>query len=228
MPFDYIGAAMAAAGALGLGGETEQERAQAEYYRQAAALDKLRAGGLSDYLDLARVYDPAADDQKAIDYAGNVAADKLGKSLSSLNQTFRNAGGSPGGDTAFRVDAQGAANRVADPLKLWAAQMASTQTQRKLAALNGAVNSGGDIADNYLKLAQSQQTDPGGALAILSGGLQRMYSGATSKAPMATPAAAMASNAEPQGSGMGFESFTGAGTMASGYDRRSPNGPERY
>jgi hypothetical protein len=177
MPFDWLGAAQVGIGALGLFGQNEAQKQQAEYMRSAARFNDLRSGLFGDAAQIARNYDPAKEDRYAIDMAGDVAADKLGKSLKSLNQDFAVAGGSPTGDTAFRVRAQGAANRVADPLKIYAAQLASTETQRKAGMLGSVLGMGGDIADNYLKMASAYETNPQGAMSMMGAGFASMLGG---------------------------------------------------
>ena len=180
-PTTALGIGQLALGGAGLFGASSAQRAQSKYMKEAAKALKVKTQGQREALAIARDYDPMAETQKAVDYAGDLAADRLGKSLADTNQRFRTAGGSPSGDTAFRVQAQGAANRVADPLRSFAAERAAQATQMRLNALTQALGAGGNVADSYLSLANASQPDFSGAIQAFSsafGNLTRKAPGA--------------------------------------------------
>jgi hypothetical protein len=121
-------------------------------------------------LTIAEHYDPGRENQAAIDYATNNAQYNLGQSLAELNRSY---GAAAGNDSLFRVRAQGAVNRVADPLKQYAAELKRRETTDKLAALSQAVGSGGDLAGDYLNIADRQAPDYSGPAQLLSAGLSQ-------------------------------------------------------
>jgi len=178
-------AAQIAGGLLGAAGQAGAARDQRRYMQSAARINNLRAGALSDSIDRARNYDPRSEDMAAADYATATAGDRLSKNLASLNQTF---GAAAGNDTLFRVRAQGAVNRVADPLKEWLATQRSTETARKVDMLGSAIGQGGDLAQNYVAQAQQSTPDYSGAAALLNSGLSGLSGLANRNAanPMAT------------------------------------------
>lgn len=163
-----------ATGLMGLGGSGRASRAQEAAMREAARVNGLRANGLERLLRLAGQYDPATEDQAGLDYAGRLTEDTLNRSLKGINQEFRNAGGNPTGDTLFRAKVQGTTDRVADPLRAKAADLATTRTARKAQMLSGALGSGGDIAGSYLQQSQMYESDPTAAMALLAGGIESL------------------------------------------------------
>jgi hypothetical protein len=128
-------------------------------------------------LNIAERYDPARENQSAIDYATNNAQFNLGNSLGELNRTY---GAAAGNDSLFRVRAQGAVNRVADPLKQYAAELKRRETTDKLAALSQAVGNGSDLAGDYMSIADRQAPDYSGPAQLLSAGLSQ-FTGVGSK-----------------------------------------------
>jgi len=175
--FDYLGAAQVGMGLLGLGGASEAEREQARSIRAARKLTEARTRGVNAGLNIAERYDPARENQSAIDYATNNAQFNLGNSLGELNRTY---GAAAGNDSLFRVRAQGAVNRVADPLKQYAAELKRRETTDKLAALSQAVGNGSDLAGDYMSIADRQAPDYSGPAQLLSAGLSQ-FTGVGSK-----------------------------------------------
>lgn len=155
-------------GALGSG---RASGAQQTALRDAGRINSARANLLERYLALADRYDPATEDRAGIDYAGQVTEDTLKRGLTSLNKDFRDSGGNPYGDTLFKARVQGTTDRVADPLRMKAADLATNRTARKAQMLSGAIGSGGDIAGNYLQIAQANESDPTGALSLMASGI---------------------------------------------------------
>jgi len=168
--FDLLGAAQMGMGLLGLGGASEAEREQARSIRASRKLTEARTRGVNAGLNIAERYDPARENQSAIDYATENAKFNLGNSLGELNRTY---GAAAGNDSLFRVRAQGAVNRVADPLKQYAAELKRRETTDKLAALSQAVGNGSDLAGDYMSIADRQAPDYSGPAQLLSAGLSR-------------------------------------------------------
>lgn len=177
--FNYLGAAQTALGALGIGGASAADREQARSIRAARKLTEARTRGVNAGLNIAERYDPARENQAAIDYATNNAQFNLGNSLAELNRSY---GAAAGNDSLFRVRAQGAANRVADPLKQYAAELKRRETTDKLGALATAVGSGGDLAGDYLSIADRQAPDYSGPAQLLGAGLSQ-FTGVGAKKP---------------------------------------------
>jgi len=165
----WLAGAQIGMGLLGLGQQSAAQRAQQRYLESAARVNDMKFSGLSESLKRARAYDPRSEDAASANYATSAAGDALGKSLSSLNQQF---GAAAGNDSLFRVRAQGATNRIVDPLKEWLANQRSTETARKVGMIGSALGQGGDIAGNYMALASSSTPDFSGASQMLTSGLQ--------------------------------------------------------
>jgi hypothetical protein len=150
----------------------------------AARVNNLRASAMADSIGRARNYDPRAEDQAAADYATATAGDQLGKNLASLNQSF---GAAAGNDSLFRVRAQGAVNRIADPLKGWLANQRATETARKVDMLGSAIGQGGDLAQNYVAMAGVSQPDYSGPSQLLNAGLTGLINRPTAAAAPIAP-----------------------------------------
>ncbi len=147
---------------------------------------------------LAAGYDPAAETQRSVAAGSDAASRALSNALSGLNARYSALGGAPSGDTRFSVAAQGAADRVLDPLKTFAANRAASEFASKLNAMavaNGA--DPGSIAPQYMALAQSARTDPSGAVGSLAAGLRSLFAGASR---VSDPFGA---NSSPTGAGIG-------------------------
>lgn len=158
-------------GLLGAVGSARSSGAQQTALRDAGRITGARANLLERLLALADRYDPATEDRAGIDYAGQVTEDTLKRGLTSLNKDFRDSGGNPYGDTLFKARVQGTTDRIGDPLRMKAADLATSRTQRKAAMLSGALGSGGDIAGSYLQIADANQSDPTGSLGLLASGI---------------------------------------------------------
>lgn len=161
-------------GLAGLGGSKGSKR-QADSYRDAAAeLLQLRGVGQRAGLGAALSYDPAKEDEAALDFARKDAGRTFGNAYSSITSRFRRAGGDVGGDTRVGMQLAGAAGTAFDPLARLEATLGSTRTMRKIGALSQAVDSGGDVTGQYLGLADEadrQAGSVGDSLALISGGL---------------------------------------------------------
>lgn len=167
----WLGGLQAAEGLYGLfsGGNN-----QANGYYAAAARNLQQRLALSQELrKMADAYNPQADTQQSVDFASQVAGKSLTQALGNLNAGYEAAGGNPGGDTRFNVSAQGAADRIYDPLKTFAAQQASQNYARKMAAYQEAVAAdNGSIAGQYMQLGNTVRTDPSSSYGMLASGLR--------------------------------------------------------
>ena len=186
MAMPWLYGAQVGLGALGLLGQSGVSAEQRRYMASAAKVSDLRSHALTDSIGRARSYDPRAEDQAAADYATATAGDQLGKNLASLNQSF---GAAAGNDSLFRVRAQGAVNRIADPLKGWLANQRATETARKVDMLGSAIGQGGDLAQNYVAMAGVSQPDYSGPSQLLNAGLTGLFNKPTAPAVPIAPGA---------------------------------------
>ena len=161
-------------GLAGLGG-SKGSRRQADSYRDAAAeLLQLRGVGQRAGLGAALSYDPAREDEAAINAARKDSARTFGNAYGSITSRFRRAGGDVGGDTRVGMQLAGAAGTAFDPLAKLEATLGSTRTMRKIGALSQAVDTGGDVTGQYLGLADEADRNAGNvgdSLSLISGGL---------------------------------------------------------
>jgi hypothetical protein len=181
----WLGGLQAAEGLYGL---FNSGNSAANSYYQAAARDLEQRRALSMELQrMAQAYNPQADTQNAVDFAGQTAAHSLQQALGNLNAQYLGAGGNPGGDTRFNVSAQGATDRIYDPLKTFAAQQASQDYARKMAAYEAALGAdNGSIASQYMQLGNTVRTDPTSSYGMIASGLRGFLPGQTSLADPAT------------------------------------------
>lgn len=112
---------------------------------------------LNDYLsrqktiwDRANNYDPMKETRTAIQFGQESAGRALSNASMGLNQRFKNAGGSPTGDTNFSLNLQRSADDILNPLKMLAAERASNTFSLKQQAMSAAMGAPpGAIADAY-------------------------------------------------------------------------------
>lgn len=116
-------------------------------------------------------YDPRTEDKAAANYASGKVGRDIGNSLKGFNAEFRNAGGSPGGDSLFNVNVNNLVKSQVGPLAEWMANQASTVTMRKLQALGMASGMDQGLAGNYMNLSQGMQTDLGPAMGLIGGAI---------------------------------------------------------
>lgn len=115
-----------------------------------------------------------ADTANAVNYAAATTGDTLERSLRNLNAEYRAGGGQPGADSEFNVRAQGMTNRISDPLRAFAANMKANEFTRRMNAILAAAGAGGpagQIASNYMNMANSYNPNFGAGLDLLAGGL---------------------------------------------------------
>lgn len=172
---DWGSAFGAITGALGALGSNQKNRQAEEMMRMAKHFMETKGMGFDQAVFAAMNYDPLQEDAAGERYAMDSANRQLNGEMRRLNNIFKNGGGSPTGDTAFNVSAQGAADRVMDPLKLMMANNRSTATARKISALTQALGSGGNLAGDYMALASGSRSDPSGSLALLGSGLEGLF-----------------------------------------------------
>lgn len=158
----------------GLYGLFNSGNSAAQSYYSAAARDLQQRYALSRELqNMAQNYDPQADTQNSVDFASQTASKSLTQALSNLNAQYESAGGNPGGDTRFNVSAQGAADRVYDPLKTFAAEQSSQDYAKKMAAYEQALAAdNGSISSGYMQLGNTVRTDPTSSYGVLASGLR--------------------------------------------------------
>ncbi len=183
-----------ASGVAGLFGAGGASREQEGYYREAARGLRRKNAALDRMSREADAYDPAKEDQTAVDYASGVAGDTLRRGLRNLNADFVAGGGSPTGDTLFRTKESDLAARATDPLKAYAANAAGTRFQRRMGALAGVAEGGGDVIDSYLRMGDraGAGADPSGAIGLVAGALDPRPKGTSQRS--VNPASAGAAN----------------------------------
>lgn len=152
------------------GGRSGADRSRDEMLARQSELYRLLA-------DAAQGYDPAREDQAAIDEAARSASINAGNALKGLNAEFRNSGGNAGMDSLFNVKAQGITDRAYDPLRSLAAQLASTRTERRLGALAQAAGGGGSLVGQYMQAGQQDRANDttGSSIGLLSGALGSIF-----------------------------------------------------
>lgn len=116
---------------------------------ESTLAERLRLGRAG--MNRAENYNPAIEDQAAIDAAEKSAGRALGNSLTRARQGFA---GNPENDTRFQFLAQRTADDVLNPLQQWIADRRSTQWERKNTALRQAVADAdlGDVGRTYESL----------------------------------------------------------------------------
>lgn len=162
-----------------LGGKSARKSADKAAGR-AASLNKFLEGIARELYARGKAYDPSADTAASADYAKKQTADTLQKALGNLNAEFRAAGGSPTGDTEFRVRAQGLTNRVTDPLRAFLAEQKANEFWKKNQALMAAFGApNGQILQTYSNMANNSNGNAGmmGGLGLLSNGLSGLFKG---------------------------------------------------
>lgn len=197
MPTPLLVPALISAGAAvaGVASQSEAARKAANAQRDQLALqqkgldaaqeaNKPVTEALNEMLALARGYDPSKDTATSVDYAASKTADTLANVLRGLNASYRSGGGVPGLSTEFNVKAQGITDRVADPLREFAATQKANEFAKKMAALQ-MVNGGnpGNLAANFFAASQNSgnmasQYNPaamGYSLGALSDSLSRLF-----------------------------------------------------
>lgn len=114
------------------------------------------------------------DTSTAVNSAAQVTQNTLQKAMTNLDATYRSGGGQPTGDSEFKVLAQSRARRITDPLSLFAADMKANEFTRRMNAILAAAGAGGpagQIASNYMNMANSYNPNFGAGLDLLAGGL---------------------------------------------------------
>lgn len=160
-------------GGLGLlqANQSQQDAAnlQKQGLRKQGAVDDFRLGEMRKMGALADGYDPNRETAASIKQAGDVTQYTLANALRNMGSEYRSGGGVPGLSSEYMTNATSTANRVLDPLKAFAAEQASTATQRKAQLLSMASGAApGNVADTYFRAASSMpQTSPAGGFQAL-------------------------------------------------------------
>lgn len=133
-PGAIIGGLGALAGIFGGRRKSGYER------RQESLLDRQRQ--IADIImRLAQGYDPEAETESSVDYARNVARKTIADAIGMLNQRYRVAGGSPGGDTNFAIDMQRTIDDPLNSLARFSAERKAGEFARRLSAYQSALSS---------------------------------------------------------------------------------------
>lgn len=121
-----------------------------------------------ELLQMARNYDPRRETNAAVNYAQRASESTLRNAMRGVTADFRNAGGIVGGDTAFLHTQQRVADSVLNPLAQFAADRASTEFQRKMAAMQAAVSTAppGQVANVYQNLSGAGGKDLSSLIAM--------------------------------------------------------------
>lgn len=135
--------------------QQEQLDLQRQGLTAAEEANKPATESLAEMLRLAKEYNPAKDTDAAVSYASTKTLDTLQNALRGLNASYRAGSGVPGLGTEFNVRAQGLTDRVADPLREFAATQKANEFAKKMAALQ-MVNGGnaGNLAANFFAASQ--------------------------------------------------------------------------
>lgn len=175
-----------ALGAIGLMQNGQQ--AKKANALQNKAIDAGKYTGLAQKAayDIAQGYNPAKENQAAIDYANQSAGTQLQTNLKSLRSDFMLGGGQPTGDTLFNVKAQDRADRTLDPLRQFAAQLKSGETMQKLQAYAPAMGAPvGQLASNYFQAAQNAAPNWGPSINLFADAIKNIPG--RSSQPVTTP-----------------------------------------
>lgn len=167
----------AATGVLGLLQASNAQKQQGRYINSAIAAQQPQIAAQNQILQNAEAYDPAQQDKLAFSAANQNAGQTLSSQLGSMLGNFTQGGGQPAGDTAFNLASQGAANRVMDPLRMWAAQQVALEPQKKADALSAVFRApAGQISDTYFNAAKfaGGNADPSGSINALVNALSKM------------------------------------------------------
>ena len=151
---------------------TDQNRATNRALSTAEG-DSARKGEMYDILKkLADEYDPKKQTETSVNYASDVAGQTLEKALRGISTNY--SGANPGGDTAFHISGQRAANDALDPLKAFAANESAMEPMRKAEMYQRATNAPtGNLSDSYFRAASMMpRSNPAGSLNLLSQALQ--------------------------------------------------------
>lgn len=162
---DFLKLGMGLQGASDAGGTAGISRGALS---RAFSLNKERDAAARQALGLAQAYDPATEDQKAVDYAKETTGQAIGIGLRNMRSSY---GPDAEGDTNFRIDTNWNVDRLTRPAEQMAAELASTQTQRKVGMLSSAIVSGQPVAATYAALADTPAPDMSGAVQTMVEGL---------------------------------------------------------
>lgn len=162
-------------GAVGLVQSAKQQHSNNNLANKAIEAQQPQVDAQKELLGLAKGYNPQVEDAAALSGANQNASQQLKRSLGSLSGQFQQAGGSPTGDTAFNIGVQNTANRVMDPLRMFQAQLASTETSRKIDAFRPVLGAqAGGISNAYFNAASMNQPNYGPSLQMFSDALKKM------------------------------------------------------
>jgi hypothetical protein len=177
---EAVGAAM---GIIGLINQKKAQDDQNKLIKKGMKADEAIKGlqfeGLTELQNLARKYDPARETELAVQDAAKVTGDTLEKSLKNLVAEYSKFGGVPGLSSEWNVKTQGLTDRVTDPLRRFAAERKTGDTQRKMAAWTTATTAApGNFGDSYFKAASmSNVPSPMGSLQGILQGLMKFGGG---------------------------------------------------
>lgn len=153
-----------ASGLAGLFGGKKKSAAQRAMEKQAA----LQASLMEERARLAREYDPAKDDAAMLDQIDQGAARILANSQADLNQRFKVAGGSPTGDTNFKVAQRRSMDDILNEVARIKAERLGSQAARKMAALDGALAApSGQLMATYDRLNEMDRRDLTGTQQVI-------------------------------------------------------------
>lgn len=165
---------LGAAGTL-FGGRRRRRKSASELLAEDALRRQGQLGERASNLALA--YDPGVETAEAVRFAQDTAGTTIADAMRRLNQQFRAQGGSPTGDTQFRVNASRTVEDIANPLRQFAAERRAGEAMRRLQMLGiaaGSLQPG--QAMNVAQMQHSMRPNTSGAQTLLAGGLDRLLS----------------------------------------------------
>ena len=161
-------AAQLVSGLGGLFGRRSRRASEAETMQMENA--RLRNDMAKRLAEQALAFDPVQAADKQTEYARESTAKTLRDELISLNTDFRNAGGSPMGDTLFNVRGADITRRRADILKQISAEAIAQNEIRKVNMLNQAILATGSVDQGLEAIrASGQQASASGAQMLSTG-----------------------------------------------------------
>lgn len=175
-----MGAEVWVPGVLGAAGLMQAEKArkgQEKTSRKGLKIADRESAAKLDIMDLlkgiAEGYDPAKEDQAAVEHAQGVSEQSLRRSLGGLR--VANPAGS--GDSEFHVSAQRAVNDALDPLKAFTAERKSSETPRKAQLFQAVLGAPiGNLSESYFRGAATMpQANFGAPAQMLSQALQGLF-----------------------------------------------------
>ena len=180
-------------GGLGLlqNSDAQSSANKAVSFQEQAAAPGIAAN--QQLLQNAENYNPAQQNQAAINQAESQTQNTLANAIKQINAQYAGAGGTPGASTANDVQAQSATNQVLGPFAQQVAAMIANEPMQKAQMLQTVSQSAvGEMAPTYFKNAEIQSASAPTASAGMLGQavqqfLKTLSPGTTGTSPTGQP-----------------------------------------